>query len=211
MAERACKNDCMVGEKKMKLELTNAEQWIKLFTSKLDENVSTLNELDTAIGDGDHGTNMERGAKAVKEALDKQAPADLSALFKTTAFAMIQKVGGASGPLYGTAFLDMSKAAKDEADLAKLVQVGADGIKRRGQSDVKMKTMIDVWQPVADDLSAGPLTADQVDQALQSTKGMVATKGRASYLEEKSVGHLDPGSQSSAYLFDSLIEALGEK
>ncbi len=211
MAERACKNDCMVGEKKMKLELTNAEQWIKLFTSKLDENVSTLNELDTAIGDGDHGTNMERGAKAVKEALDKQTPADLSALFKTTAFAMIQKVGGASGPLYGTAFLDMSKAAKDEADLAKLVQVGADGIKRRGQSDVKMKTMIDVWQPVADDLSAGPLTADQVDQALQSTKGMVATKGRASYLEEKSVGHLDPGSQSSAYLFDSLIEALGEK
>lgn len=201
----------MVGEKKMKLELTNAEQWIKLFTSKLDENVSTLNELDTAIGDGDHGTNMERGAKAVKEALDKQTPADLSALFKTTAFAMIQKVGGASGPLYGTAFLDMSKAAKDEADLAKLVQVGADGIKRRGQSDVKMKTMIDVWQPVADDLSAGPLTADQVDQALQSTKGMVATKGRASYLEEKSVGHLDPGSQSSAYLFDSLIEALGEK
>ncbi|KRL67834.1 dihydroxyacetone kinase subunit DhaL [Companilactobacillus versmoldensis] len=195
----------------MKLELTNAEQWIKLFTSKLDENVSTLNELDTAIGDGDHGTNMERGAKAVKEALDKQTPADLSALFKTTAFAMIQKVGGASGPLYGTAFLDMSKAAKDEADLAKLVQVGADGIKRRGQSDVKMKTMIDVWQPVADDLSAGPLTADQVDQALQSTKGMVATKGRASYLEEKSVGHLDPGSQSSAYLFDSLIEALGEK
>lgn len=211
MAERACKNDCMVGEKKMKLELTNAEQWIKLFTSKLDENVSTLNELDTAIGDGDHGTNMERGAKAVKEALDKQTPADLSALFKTTAFAMIQKVGGDSGPLYGTAFLDMSKAAKDEADLAKLVQVGADGIKRRGQSDVKMKTMIDVWQPVADDLSAGPLTADQVDQALQSTKGMVATKGRASYLEEKSVGHLDPGSQSSAYLFDSLIEALGEK
>lgn len=201
----------MVGEKKMKLELTNAEQWIKLFTSKLDENVSTLNELDTAIGDGDHGTNMERGAKAVKEALDKQTPADLSALFKTTAFAMIQKVGGASGPLYGTAFLDMSKAAKDEDDLAKLVQVGADGIKRRGQSDVKMKTMIDVWQPVADDLSAGPLTADQVDQALQSTKGMVATKGRASYLEEKSVGHLDPGSQSSAYLFDSLIEALGEK
>ncbi|MQS51768.1 dihydroxyacetone kinase subunit DhaL [Companilactobacillus mishanensis] len=193
----------------MKIELNDAEKWINLFVDKLEKNKAELNELDTAIGDGDHGTNMDRGAKAVKEAFAKKTPVDLSELFKTTAFAMIQKVGGASGPLYGTAFLDMSKAAKDNDDLSALVQIGADGIKRRGQSDVKMKTMIDVWQPIADDLKKGPLTDQQVTDALESTKDMVATKGRASYLEEKSAGHLDPGSQSSAYLFESLIEVIG--
>lgn len=191
----------------MKINLEQATSWINLFANKLEQNVSELNELDTAIGDGDHGTNMDRGAKAIKDALGKPAT-DLSGLFKTTAFAMIQKVGGASGPLYGTAFLDMSKKAKDSDDLAELVQIGTDGIKRRGQSDVKMKTMIDVWQPVSDALKKGALTKADVDQALDSTKDMVATKGRASYLEEKSKGHLDPGSQSSAYLFESLIETL---
>lgn len=193
----------------MKIDLTQATKWINLFVEKLEQNSAELNELDTAIGDGDHGTNMYRGAKAVAEALAKKAPTDLADLFKTTAFAMIQKVGGASGPLYGTAFLDMSKAAKDDDDLANLVQIGADGIKRRGQSDINMKTMIDVWQPVANDLKAGSLTVEQVQAALNSTKDMVATKGRASYLEEKSVGHLDPGSQSSAYLFESLVEVIG--
>lgn len=193
----------------MKIDLTQATKWINLFVEKLEQNSAELNELDTAIGDGDHGTNMDRGAKAVAEALAKKAPTDLADLFKTTAFAMIQKVGGASGPLYGTAFLDMSKAAKDDDDLANLVQIGVDGIKRRGQSDINMKTMIDVWQPVANDLKAGSLTVEQVQAALNSTKDMVATKGRASYLEEKSVGHLDPGSQSSAYLFESLVEVIG--
>ncbi|AKP66484.1 dihydroxyacetone kinase subunit DhaL [Companilactobacillus ginsenosidimutans] len=193
----------------MQLTLDEATKWINSFVEKIEHNSATLNELDTAIGDGDHGTNMDRGAKAISEALSKKSPENLSELLKTTAFAMIQKVGGASGPLYGTALLDMSKAAKENDDLAALVQVGADGIKRRGQSDVKMKTMIDVWQPVADDLQAGSLSTDQVTAALNSTKDMVATKGRASYLEEKSAGHLDPGSQSSAYLFESLVEVIG--
>lgn len=193
----------------MKLEVETASKWIKLFTKKVQENKAVLNELDTAIGDGDHGTNMDRGAKAIDDALAKKTPTDLADLLKTTAFAMIQKVGGASGPLYGTAFLDMSKAAKEDTDLAKLVQIGADGIKRRGQSDVNMKTMIDVWQPVADDLQQNSLSQEQVNNALQSTKDMIATKGRASYLEEKSKGHLDPGSQSSAYLFDALVTVIG--
>lgn len=193
----------------MKLEVETASKWIKLFSTKIQENKAVLNELDTAIGDGDHGTNMDRGAKAIDDALAKKTPTDLADLLKTTAFAMIQKVGGASGPLYGTAFLDMSKAAKEDSDLAKLVQIGADGIKRRGQSDVNMKTMIDVWQPIADDLKQGTLNNEQVNDALQSTKDMVAKKGRASYLEEKSKGHLDPGSQSSAYLFEALIEVIG--
>ena len=131
-------------------------------------------------------------------------------LYKTTAFAMIQKVGGASGPLYGTAFLDMSKAEKsDELELGDLLQIGTDGLKRRGQSDVGMKTMIDVWQPVSEAAKNNQLNQKVIDDALAKGKDLVATKGRASYLEEKSKGHIDPGSQSSAYLFESLIEAIG--
>lgn len=198
------------GKCKMTITLEQAKKWIDLFTDKLTNNRTTLNELDTAIGDGDHGTNMDRGAKAIKEALAKKEPSDLAELLKTVAFAIIQKVGGASGPLYGTAFLDMSKSAKDETDLAKLISVGNDGIKRRGQSDVNMKTMIDVWDPVSKALTEDQLTEEKITEYLNSTKDMVATKGRASYLEEKSKGHLDPGSQSSAYLFESLLEAMGE-
>ena len=195
----------------MKLELTDAKKWINLFVEKLEANKSELNELDTAIGDGDHGTNMDRGAQAVTEALGKKKPENLTDLYKTTAFAMIQKVGGASGPLYGTAFLDMSKAVKeDNLELSDLIQIGTDGIKRRGQSDVGMKTMIDIWQPVTEALKANKLNQQVIDAALNNVKELVATKGRASYLEEKSKGHIDPGAQSSAYLFESLIEVIGE-
>ncbi|WP_125566706.1 dihydroxyacetone kinase subunit DhaL [Companilactobacillus insicii] len=195
----------------MRLELEEASNWIKLFAKKVEANKSELNELDTAIGDGDHGTNMDRGAKAIVESLSKNDPTNVSDLYKDTAFAMIQKVGGASGPLYGTAFLDMSKAVKNgNIELSDLIQIGTDGIKRRGEADVNMKTMIDVWQPISDVLKSGKLIKKDVKEALDSTEDMVATKGRASYLEEKSKGHIDPGSQSSAYLFDTLVDVLGE-
>lgn len=194
----------------MKLELTAAQKWLTLFVEKLETNQALLNELDTAIGDGDHGTNMDRGAKAITDALATKKPATVADLYKVTAFAMIQKVGGASGPLYGTAFLDMSKAVKSEnIELADLIQVGTDGIKRRGESDVGMKTMIDVWQPVADALKAGEFKQLVIDQALKDGQDLIATKGRASYLEAKSKGHVDPGSQSSAYLFESLLDVIG--
>ncbi|MQS76323.1 dihydroxyacetone kinase subunit DhaL [Companilactobacillus halodurans] len=194
----------------MKIELADAKKWIESFVKKLEDEKSTLNELDTAIGDGDHGTNMDRGAKAVTDSFDKKEPGNLADLYKATAFAMIQKVGGASGPLYGTAFLDMSKAVKeDNLELADLIQTGTDGIKRRGESDTGMKTMIDVWQPISEALKNDKFNQQVIDDALNSTKDMVATKGRASYLEEKSKGHLDPGAQSSAYLFESLLEVIG--
>jgi len=194
----------------MKLELENAQKWINLFVEKIEANKADLNELDTAIGDGDHGTNMDRGAKAITDALTKKQPENLAELYKTTAFAMIQKVGGAAGPLYGTAFLDMSKAVKVEnIELAELIQIGTDGLKRRGESDVGMKTMIDVWQPIATALKENQFNQKTIMDALSKNKAMVATKGRASYLEEKSKGHLDPGSQSSAYLFEALIEVTG--
>ncbi|MFH5811653.1 dihydroxyacetone kinase subunit DhaL [Companilactobacillus sp. FL22-1] len=195
----------------MKLELAAAKKWIDLFVQQLENQQTTLNELDTAIGDGDHGTNMKRGAIAIGESFEKKNPENLADLYKATAFAMIQKVGGASGPLYGTAFLDMSKAVKSEnIELADLIQIGTDGLKRRGESDVGMKTMIDVWQPVSDALAANKFDQAVIDSALESVKGLVATKGRASYLEEKSKGHIDPGAQSSAYLFIALLEVMGE-
>jgi len=194
----------------MKLELVAAKKWINLFVEKIEDNKSELNELDTAIGDGDHGTNMDRGAKAITDSFAKKDPDNLSDLYKTTAFAMIQKVGGAAGPLYGTAFLDMSKAVKtDNLELSDLIQIGSDGLKRRGESDVGMKTMIDVWQPIATAMKNESFNQETIDEALNENKAMVATKGRASYLEEKSKGHIDPGSQSSAYLFEALLEAMG--
>jgi len=194
----------------MKLELVAAKKWINLFVEKIEDNKSELNELDTAIGDGDHGTNMDRGAKAITDSFAKKDPDNLSDLYKATAFAMIQKVGGAAGPLYGTAFLDMSKAVKtDNLELSDLIQIGSDGLKRRGESDVGMKTMIDVWQPIATAMKNESFNQETIDEALNENKAMVATKGRASYLEEKSKGHIDPGSQSSAYLFEALLEAMG--
>jgi len=194
----------------MKLELVAAKKWINLFVEKIEDNKSELNELDTAIGDGDHGTNMDRGAKAITDSFTKKDPDNLSDLYKATAFAMIQKVGGAAGPLYGTAFLDMSKAVKtDNLELSDLIQIGSDGLKRRGESDVCMKTMIDVWQPIATAMKNGNFNQQTINEALNENKAMVATKGRASYLEEKSKGHIDPGSQSSAYLFEALLEVMG--
>lgn len=193
----------------MELSLADTKKWIELFVQKVESEKSQLNELDTAIGDGDHGTNMDRGMKAITDAFSKKEPEDIVSLYKTVAFALIQKVGGASGPLYGTAFLDMSKKAKDDADLTTLIQTGLAGLKRRGQSDVGMKTMIDVWEPVANALKADEFNQSVIDEALTSNKALVATKGRASYLEEKSKGHLDPGAQSSAYLFEALLTVLG--
>lgn len=194
----------------MKLELTDAKKWINLFVEKVEANKSTLNEFDTAIGDGDHGTNMNRGTEAISDSFAKKDPENVADLYKATAFAMIQKVGGASGPLYGTAFLDMSKSVKTEnIELGDLLQVGTDGIKRRGQSDFGMKTMIDVWQPVTEAVKADKFDQQVIDDALKANEALVATKGRASYLGEQSKGHLDPGAQSSAYLFEALLEVLG--
>ncbi|WP_129045518.1 dihydroxyacetone kinase subunit DhaL [Companilactobacillus metriopterae] len=193
----------------MKLELEQAQNWLNEFFESIIENKDLLNELDTAIGDGDHGTNMERGVKAAQEALQNKPATDVAKLYMTTAMSLVNKVGGASGPLYGTAFMDMAKAVKSEnIELADLIQIGTDGIKRRGESDVKMKTMIDVWQPVADGLSDDKLNSEVIEKALNDTKDIVATKGRASYLGEQSVGHLDPGAKSSELLFKALLNQI---
>ena len=192
----------------MELTQTQAQAWLASFATTILDHKAELNELDTAIGDGDHWTNMTRGVTQIQTVLQTSLP-DLSTLLKQVAFAFISKVGGASGPLYGTAFLDMSNAAKQQsAELADLIQTGAAGIQRRGQAQVGDKTMLDVWQPVAQALAANQLTSQKIDSYLQATRDLVAKKGRASYLEERSRGHLDPGAQSSDYLFQTLLTVI---
>ncbi|EIT6542944.1 dihydroxyacetone kinase subunit L [Listeria monocytogenes] len=187
-----------------------ALRWLNDFGERVQENKQLLSDLDQAIGDGDHGINMARGLGELKKAFTEKDPADLKDVFKTAGMTMVSKVGGASGPLYGTAFLNMSKAVDadtiDAVGLTKVIEAGLEGIEKRGKSHAGEKTMIDVWEPVVHALHQEDLTDDVVDAALQKTKDLKATKGRASYLGERSIGHLDPGAYSSALLFHAMLQ-----
>lgn len=184
-----------------------ASQWIELFGEKITENKEHLNNLDTAIGDGDHGSNLTRGATAVKEQAADVDYDNLSDLFKDVGMTLVSKVGGASGPLYGSAFIDMAKEAKETDEIADLLKAGLSGIQRRGKAETGEKTMVDEWAPVIEHVQNGSLTDEVITEILQETKDMKATKGRASYLGDRSIGHIDPGAQSSAYLFEAMLEA----
>ncbi|GEN47481.1 dihydroxyacetone kinase subunit DhaL [Ligilactobacillus pobuzihii] len=193
----------------MALTVDNLIEWINNFSQKVNEHKDYLSELDTPIGDGDHGNNMARGVNAVQESLTNKKPAELTDAFKQVAMALISKVGGASGPLYGTAFLEMAKKSKDTTDLGELFTAANEGVKKRGGAKVGDKTMVDVFEPLAEKLTQGLLEQSEIDEAVEGTKDLVAKKGRASYLGERSVGHLDPGAMSSGYLFSALIETEG--
>lgn len=184
-----------------------ASQWIELFGEKITENKEHLNNLDTAIGDGDHGSNLTRGATAVKEQAADVDYDNLSDLFKDVGMTLVSKVGGASGPLYGSAFVDMAKEAKETDEIADLLKAGLSGIQKRGKAETGEKTMVDEWAPVIEHVQNGSLTDEVITEILQETKDMKATKGRASYLGDRSIGHIDPGAQSSAYLFEAMLEA----
>ena len=193
------------------MELTKEllAEWISRFYEKIQNNKGYLSDLDAAIGDGDHGNNMARGMQAVTESLEKNETADTTQGLKLIAMALISKVGGASGPLYGTAFLEMAKASNDTKDLGELLQKALSGIEKRGGAQPNDKTMVDVWNKVVSKADDSSLTNADIESAVESTKDMVAKKGRASYLGERSVGHLDPGAVSSGYLFEALLEAEG--
>lgn len=193
------------------MELTKEllAEWISRFYEKIQNNKGYLSDLDAAIGDGDHGNNMARGMQAVTESLEKNETADTTHSLKLIAMALISKVGGASGPLYGTAFLEMAKASNDTKDLGELLQKALSGIEKRGGAQPNDKTMVDVWNKVVSKADDSSLTNADIEAAVESTKDMVAKKGRASYLGERSVGHLDPGAVSSGYLFEALLEAEG--
>ena len=189
------------------MDKTVAVKWMTLFNQKVQEEKDYLSELDGPIGDGDHGANLARGMTAAIEALNSTEPQSAAEVFKAVSMALISKVGGASGPLYGSAFMGMMKAEQAGQDLAGVLEAGLDMIVKRGHAQVGEKTMVDVWSPVVEAVKKNQLTNDFIDQSVLSTKDIVATKGRASYVGERSIGHIDPGSQSSGLLFKALLKA----
>jgi phosphoenolpyruvate---glycerone phosphotransferase subunit DhaL len=176
--------------------------------------------LDTAIGDGDHGTNMNRGMTKAIEKLGAAEQADPGAVLKTVAMALVSSVGGAAGPLYGTLFLQMggALAGQDEVDLGSYAAAwrkGLEGVQARGKAQPNDKTMVDALIPAvealetASDLDTGLQAAVQAaEEGMKATTPMIARKGRASYLGERSKDHQDPGATSTYYLFKSAAEAL---
>ena len=199
--------------------------WIREFARLISVNKDSLTELDSAIGDADHGINMERGMTAVLKALDADAPATLAALLKRTGMTLVSTVGGASGPLYGTAFLRMAAAAGDTDELdgqgfATMLRAALDGVVARGKAETGDKTMVDALAPAVDALDSAVAGGAAIGPALRAAilaaeKGrdatipMVARKGRASYLGERSAGHQDPGATSVTLLLTAAGTALG--
>ncbi|MGT2934417.1 dihydroxyacetone kinase subunit DhaL [Streptococcus castoreus] len=188
------------------MQAKDAIKWMSLFNDKIQVNKDYLSQLDTPIGDGDHGGNMARGMTAVMENLSGKDFASAAEVFKVVAMQLLSKVGGASGPLYGSAFMGLAKASEDSI-LTDALQAGLDMIQKRGKAELGEKTMVDVWVPVIQALQEGSLTDNVIEEAVLTTKAIQATKGRASYVGERSVGHIDPGSFSSGLLFEAMLEA----
>lgn len=212
--------------------------WLLLYADSIEENAAWLTQLDAAIGDGDHGANMVRGLQRVRARLleEESRKLELSALLRTVAMTLISNVGGAAGPLYGSFFLRASKQietaesgssegesapvdALSSLALAQAFQAGVEGVRQRGKVDAGEKTMVDALQPAAQAM----LEAAQADKSLQevidrgrdaaqrgmeATIPLEATKGRASYLGKRSIGHQDPGATSACLLIMTLWEAI---
>jgi dihydroxyacetone kinase-like protein len=207
------------------VNLAQLTAWIREYARLIGENAQLLSDLDAAIGDADHGINMERGMKAVATVLDESPPSDMAALCKQVGMTLVKSVGGASGPLYGTFFLRMATAvgAGDSVaagGFAKALRAGVDGVVQRGRAEAGDKTMFDALAPAVQALdsalaSGADLSAALREAAVAAEKGrdattaMVARKGRASYLGQRSVGHQDPGATSAAMLIGAAATALG--
>ncbi|MEH2182406.1 dihydroxyacetone kinase subunit DhaL [Nostoc sp.] len=199
-------------------------QWLQAYATEIEQNKAYLTELDAAIGDADHGINMDRGFKKVNAQLPTVADKDIGNILKAVSMTLISSIGGASGPLYGTWFLRASTAAvgKQELtqqDVLELLQTGLDGVLQRGKAQLGDKTMVDVLSPAVatfeQAVREGKGTLEAMQQAvaaaqrgLQETIPMQARKGRASYLGERSVGHQDPGGTSAYLMLKSLLGVL---
>jgi len=205
----------------MAVDSATVMAWLQRSANVLREQRTYLTDLDAAIGDADHGANMDRGFTAVMAKLQAEgAPADIGAILKTVGATLVSTVGGASGPLYGTAFLraGMKLAGKEEltpGDVEDALQAALEGIKARGKAHAGEKTMIDALEPAitaysaalgdGHDLSAAlDAAATAAEEGMRATIPMLATKGRASYLGERSIGHQDPGATSSALLLRAM-------
>lgn len=180
--------------------------WMRLFNDKIQANKDYLSELDTPIGDGDHGANMARGMAAVMAELEGKDFTSGSEVLKVVSMQLLSKVGGASGPLYGSAFMGMMKAQQEGRNLADSLAAGLEMIQKRGKAEVGEKTMVDIWATVVETLKTGYLSQDVIDQAVEKSRSLQATKGRASYVGERSCSYIDPGTYSSALLFYALLE-----
>jgi phosphoenolpyruvate---glycerone phosphotransferase subunit DhaL len=199
------------------------EDWMKRFAAEVAENRAYLTKLDGAIGDGDHGTNMDRGMKKALERLEATDSDDIGVSLKAVGMALVSSVGGAAGPLYGTLFMQMGQAAagKSELDVAgftEALDAGVQGVIKRGKAEPGDKTMLDALGPALDALRAadgddvaGALqrAAEAAREGMEATVPLVARKGRASYLGERSAGHQDPGATSSHLLLKTAAEAVG--
>ncbi|HVD81567.1 MAG TPA: dihydroxyacetone kinase subunit DhaL [Propionibacteriaceae bacterium] len=199
------------------------DRWVRSFALLVAENKDLLTDLDAAIGDGDHGANMDRGMRAVLVALDDTPPVTASALFNKVGMTLVSTVGGASGPLFGTFFLRAGGSFGDTAEislaqLAAALRAGLEGIVARGKAEAGDKTMYDALAPAVDALdsavSEGMDKADAVklasvaaESGRDATTPMLARKGRASYLGERSVGHQDPGATTVALLMAAATRA----
>lgn len=206
------------------VDTARLHDWITRFGAAVAEKREWLTELDSAIGDADHGANMARGMSAVSEKLGSSAPAAVDDLLKTVGMTLVSSVGGASGPLYGTFFLRMGMATGavqelDAAALAAALRAGLEGIVARGKAEPGDKTLFDAMSPAVDAFDAalaggGDLAEAAKNAAVAAATGrdatlpLVARKGRASYLGDRSAGHLDPGAASTALLFESLDAAI---
>ena len=209
----------------MSLDAAWARRWIELAAADVAQQRDYLVDLDRAIGDGDHGENMDRGFKAALEALGQAQPASVAEVLKTVAKTLMSTVGGAAGPLYGTAFLRASKAAGegdlDGAGVAAVIAGALDGIQARGKATTGEKTMVDAWTPAleaaraaaesgSDPAAVLEAAATAAEAGAAATEPMRATKGRASYLGERSIGHLDPGAVSTSLILRAAVRAADE-
>jgi dihydroxyacetone kinase-like protein len=211
---------------KMTLSRDDVIRWLHLFAQSVESHKDYLTKLDSAIGDADHGANMHRGMQAVLAKLPTVAESDIGTILKTVGMTLVSTVGGASGPLYGTFFIQMASGASNKMELTledytAALQAGINGILMRGKAQLKDKTMIDALQPALDALKQAAADSASLAQALQqsadaaaagrdATIPLLARKGRASYLGERSIGHQDPGATSSHLLLQSLADAVKE-
>jgi dihydroxyacetone kinase-like protein len=212
---------------RMSVAYDDVLRWIRTFAADVEANKGYLTQLDAAVGDGDHGINMQRGMTAVVAKLESETgEQDVGALLKTVGMTLVSTVGGAGGPLYGTLFLQMGTATSGKNELgpddwAAALEAAIAGVQARGKAEPGDKTMVDALIPGRDALKAAladgatfeealERSADAAEKGMLATVPLVAKKGRASYLGERSAGHQDPGATSSALLLKAAAETWGE-
>jgi phosphoenolpyruvate---glycerone phosphotransferase subunit DhaL len=198
----------------MTLDRADREKLVRALATTVIEHADELTSLDQAIGDGDHGLNMKRGFEAVLATLPGVADKSLPEMLKAIGMTLVMKVGGASGPLVGTFFMELGKALPEQparGDLVAATDKAINAVKARGRSESGQKTLLDVLVPVqavlANGGDAGAITAEAA-RAADRTTPMLAIRGRASFLGERSIGHMDPGSRSASLLIAAAVTIL---